>query len=101
MKASIDKIKKAGSAIYYDEISIDQIGFGWMNNGYISEAIEVYKLNVDVFPHSFSVFNSLGEAYLKKGEKEIAKKNFQKSLELNPQNENAKRILGQLKKETN
>jgi tetratricopeptide (TPR) repeat protein len=101
LKASIDKIKKAGSAIYYDEISIDRIGFEWMNNGYISEAIEVYKLNAEVFPQSFSVFNSLGEAYMKNGEKIFAKKNFEKSLELNPQNENARRVLEQLTKDTN
>jgi len=101
LDASLNKIKKAGSAIYFDEISIDRIGFEWMNNGNISEAIEVYKLNVELFPQSSSVFNSLGEAYMKNGEKIFAKKNFEKSLELNPQNENARRILEQLKKEPN
>lgn len=99
--ASLNKIKKAGSSIYFDEISIDRIGFEWMNKGNISKAIEVFKLNVETFPQSFSVFNSLGEAYMKNGEKIFAKKNFEKSLELNPQNENAKRILEQLMKEPN
>jgi cytochrome c-type biogenesis protein CcmH/NrfG len=34
------------------------------------------------------VYDSLGEAYMKKGEKELAIANYQKSLELNPDNAN-------------
>ena len=96
LQASINKIKKAGSDIYFDEISSDRIGYEWVNMGNVSEAIEVYKLNVEAFPRSFSVFNSLGEAYMKNGDKINAKKNFEKSLELNPQNGNARKILEQL-----
>jgi tetratricopeptide (TPR) repeat protein len=98
LQASLNKIKKAGSSIYFDEISIDRIGYEWMNMGNISGSIEIFKLNVEVFPRSYSAFNSLGEAYMKNGDKMTAKKNIEKSLELNPQNENAKKILEQLKK---
>ena len=96
LQASLNKLKKAGSDIYFDEISIDRIGHEWVNMGNVSEAIEVYKLNVEAFPRSFRVFNSLGEAYMKNGDKINAKKNFEKSLELNPQNGNARKILEQL-----
>lgn len=48
------------------------------------------------FPLSFNTWNSLGEAYLKKGDKINAKKNYDKSLELNPQNDNARKVLEQL-----
>lgn len=101
LKASLDKITKEGSAIYFDEVSIDRIGYEWMNKGNIPEAIEVYKLNAEAFPRSFSAFNSLGEAYMKNGDKMNAHKNFEKSLDLNPQNENARMILEQLKKDIN
>jgi tetratricopeptide (TPR) repeat protein len=97
IKASLKKIKEAGSAIYYDEISIDRIGFEWMNMGNISEAIEVYKQNVEVFPRSSRAFNNLGEAYMKYGDKMNAQKNFEKSLEINPENRNAIEGLKQLK----
>lgn len=97
LQASLNKIKRLGSSIYFDEISIDRIGREWLNLGNVSEAIEVFKLNAETFPRSFSVFNSLGEAYIKNGDKINAKKNFEKSLELNPQNDNTRKILEQLK----
>jgi tetratricopeptide (TPR) repeat protein len=97
LQASLNKIKKAGSDIYFDETSIDRIGYEWLNIGNVSEAIEVFKLNAETFPRSFSVFNRLGEAYIKNGDKINAKKNFEKSLELNPQNDNTRKILEQLK----
>ncbi len=49
-------------------------------------------------PNSFNVYDSLGEAYMAKGDKENAIKNYKKSLELNPDNENAKDMLQQLQK---
>jgi cytochrome c-type biogenesis protein CcmH/NrfG len=37
-----------------------------------------------MFPESINVYDSLGEAYLAKGDKENALKNYKKSVELNP-----------------
>jgi len=61
------------------------------------KAIEVFKLNVTLNPDSWNAYDSLGEAYLKAGNKELAKKNYKKSLELNPKNDNATKTLGQIK----
>jgi len=96
LQASLNKIKKAGSEACFDEISVDRVGYEWLKKGNVSEAIEVFKLNAETFPRSFSVFNSLGEAYMNIGDKINAKKNFERSLELNPQNGNARKILEQL-----
>jgi tetratricopeptide (TPR) repeat protein len=52
----------------------------------IVEAIEILKLNVEKFPNSWNTYNSLGEAYLIKGSKELAILNYEKSLKLNPKN---------------
>ncbi len=62
----------------------------------IDEAIEIFKMNVADYPESFNVYDSLGEAYMKSGNKELAIKNYKKSLELNPENENAKNMLGEI-----
>ncbi|MFH1214659.1 MAG: tetratricopeptide repeat protein [Candidatus Neomarinimicrobiota bacterium] len=86
LQTSLNKIKKLGSEVYFDETSIDFLGFGWMNIGKTSEAIEVYKLNMEAFPGSSKVYDSLGEAYLKIGDPENAIKSFKKSLEINPNN---------------
>ena len=60
------------------------------------EAMEVFKLNTRLFPRSANAYDSLGEAYLVLGDKENAILNYQKSLQLNPGNKNAEKILKQL-----
>jgi cytochrome c-type biogenesis protein CcmH/NrfG len=52
-------------------------------------------LNVEAFPQSSNVYDSLGEAYMANGDKELAIRNYEKSIELNPQNTNG---VGMLKK---
>ena len=48
------------------------------------------------FPKAWNPYDSLGEAYLLKGNKKLALKNYKKSAELNPQNSNAIRIVKEL-----
>jgi tetratricopeptide (TPR) repeat protein len=62
-----------------------------------SEAIEVFKLNVEVYPQSCNVYDSLAEAYMVNGDKELAVKNYEKSLELNPKNSSAAEKLKKYK----
>jgi tetratricopeptide (TPR) repeat protein len=52
--------------------------------------------NVEAFPESFNVYDSLGEAYMNSGDTEKAIINYQKSLELNLENNNAKEMLKKL-----
>jgi tetratricopeptide (TPR) repeat protein len=96
LQASLNKIRKPASDIYFDEISINVLGYNWMNMGKISEAIEIFTLNVEAFPQSSNVYDSLGEAYMKIGDTKNAIKNYEKSLELNPGSNNAKEMLKNL-----
>ena len=57
-----------------------------LNKDENEEAAAVFKLNVDLFPESFNVYDSYGEALLKMGDKEGAIKNYKKSVEINPHN---------------
>jgi len=96
--AKIRNLRHTGSTLYFDEVSFNGIGYNLMNSGKIPEAIEVFRLNVDLFPESSNVYDSLGEAYMKSGDDENAIKNYQKSLELNPDNTNAREMLKNIKK---
>jgi tetratricopeptide (TPR) repeat protein len=59
-------------------------------------ALQVFKLNVGLYPSDWNVYDSYGEALLKAGQKEEAIKMYQKSVELNPSNDSGKKILKQL-----
>jgi cytochrome c-type biogenesis protein CcmH/NrfG len=54
-------------------------------------------LNVEEHPDSWNTYDSLGEAYMTAGKRELAIANYTKSLELNPANSNATQMLERLK----
>jgi cytochrome c-type biogenesis protein CcmH/NrfG len=51
---------------------------------------------VELYPQSANVYDSLGEAHMTDGQKKLAIQNYKKSLELNPDNNNAKEMLEKL-----
>ena len=76
---------------------INRGGYQAMGNGNLDLALNIFKLNVALHPKAYNTYDSLGEAYMKKGEKELAIKNYKKSLELNPKNNNATEMLKNMK----
>jgi tetratricopeptide (TPR) repeat protein len=52
-----------------------------------------FELNVESFPDSSNVYDSLAEAYMTAGKDELAIENYQRSFELDPENENATRNI--------
>jgi dienelactone hydrolase/predicted negative regulator of RcsB-dependent stress response len=64
-----------------------------MQKNHLPEATELFKLSVQVFPDSWNSYDSLGDAYVKAGQKQLAIDNYKKSLELNPANDHAKEKL--------
>ena len=95
-KAKFEELFAQKDKYYFDELSFNGIGYFLLSSNYIPEAIEIFKMNVIVHPESANVYDSLGEAYHKNGDKEFAIKNYKKSLALNPENENARKILKEL-----
>ena len=60
-------------------------------------AIQVFTLNAEAFPQSGNVWDSLAEAYMKAGDLKKAEANYEKSLALDPTNENAKDVLKKIR----
>jgi imidazolonepropionase-like amidohydrolase len=83
----------------YDFSENELIGLGYQLIGMkrFKDAIEVFRLSVDAYPQSFNTYDSLAEAYMDDGNKELAIKNYQKSLQLNSGNDNAVKQLKRLK----
>lgn len=91
------EIKKNQPDIYdWSENELNSLGYILLNSRNLKEAIEIFKLNTEVFPNSANVFDSLGEAYMLAGENDLAIKNYRRSLELNPQNKGAVEALKKL-----
>ncbi len=61
-----------------------------------SLAINAYKRALEFDPDCAAVYHSLGFAYYKEGEFDLAQEALQKAIELNPQNANYHYVLGQL-----
>ena len=80
------------------EARINATGYSLLNAKKVDEAIELLALNVKLFPKAWNTYDSLGEAYALKGNKELAIKNYEKSMVLNPKNDNGKDALAKLKK---
>jgi len=82
----------------YDFSENELVGLGYqlirMKN--YKGAIVIFKLSVENFPQSYNKYDSLAEAYLDDDDKKLAIANYQKSLELNPENTNAAKKLKQL-----
>jgi len=78
------------------EEELNVLGYQLLSSKRPEEAIEIFKLNVEAYPKSANVYDSLGEAYMVTGQKELSVENYRKSLELNPKNSNAKQMLKKL-----
>ena len=58
------------------------------------------NMNVELFPASTNVYDSLAEAFMLSGDRDQAIANYRRSLELNPNNQNAKDMLQKLQDKT-
>ncbi|HEY7786208.1 MAG TPA: serine hydrolase [Pyrinomonadaceae bacterium] len=91
------KIKQTRpDAVAINENRINNLGYTLIRAKKLTEAIALFKLNVEFYPQSSNVYDSLGEAYMTSGDKELAITNYKRSLELNPKNTNATEMLKKL-----
>ena len=60
------------------------LGYELIGEKRLDLAVEVFKLNVEAYPDSFNLYDSLVEAYMNRGDRDLAIKNYEKSLEVKP-----------------
>ncbi len=88
------KTKDGKSPLQEDDLN--NWAYKLVDLGQATNAIEIFKLNVHLYPQSWNTYDSLAEGYEALGDKASAIKNFKKSLELNPKNSNAVEHLKKL-----
>jgi len=81
------------------ERDINTLGYELMGQKEFDLAVEVFKLNVEAYPDSSNVYDSLAEAYKSRGDRELAIKNYEKALEIDPKRFGTEAALARLKAE--
>lgn len=81
---------------YFRESTLNRLGYEQLRAKHTREAIELFKLNVEMYPKSSNTYDSLGEAYMVQGDRKAAIDNYRKSLALNANNTNAVEMLKKL-----
>ena len=82
-------IKEEGEAWTLGESQLNNLAYTLMGRNAIDDAIALLELNVEWFPEHFNPYDTMGEAYMMKGDTPKAIELYRKSLELNPDNQNA------------
>ena len=82
--------------VYFDEAQFNLLGYRLLGEGHVDQAIAVLQLNVERFPDSWNVYDSLGEAFAVKGDTARAIELYRRSLELNPDNANGAQAIERL-----
>ena len=88
---------KSQDASKVNEGTLNGLGYRLLYGGKETDSIQVFQKNVDLYPQSGNVYDSLGEAYAKVGQKDLAIQDYEKSLQLDPKNNNAVEQLKKLK----
>lgn len=85
------------NAYLSQEAAVNALGYRLMEMQRLEQAIEVFKLNVEGYPQSANTYDSLGEAYMNAGNKELAIRNYEKAVSMDSSNTNAINILKRLR----
>ena len=96
MSTHYDSLMDLHSYQYDDPWLLNQVGYDLLHENLFDEAIKIFKLNIKRYPEESNPYDSLGEAYMLSGQKNLAVENYKKSLELDPKNQNALEMIARL-----
>lgn len=75
------------------EATVNTMGYRRLQNNEVDAAIVVFELNSETFPESANTWDSLAEAIVAKGDREMAIRYYRRALEIDPDNRNAARMI--------
>jgi hypothetical protein len=78
------------------EARLNALGYQFLRNGRINEALAVFRVSTQLYPNSTNAFDSLAEAFEAIGDNASAIDSYQKAAELDPANTHSRQKLSQL-----
>ncbi|HEU4596875.1 MAG TPA: alpha/beta hydrolase-fold protein [Pyrinomonadaceae bacterium] len=101
--------ERLGFTLNPPEALVNQVGYQLMGAGQTEEAIAAFKSNVERYPQSANVYDSLAEAFERSGKLDLARPGYEKAVALGKENNdpnlqvyqtNLERVSGLLSKGT-
>jgi tetratricopeptide (TPR) repeat protein len=81
----------------FDEAELNSLGYRLLRTKRTAEAIRIFQLNAEAYPKSSNVYDSLGDAYHRVGNKPQAIVCYEKAIRLDPKNYDALAMLQKLR----
>ncbi len=75
------------------EWTLNSLGYSKIRDNKFEEAVEIFKINVALYPHKSNPYDSLGEGYWAMKDTANAIASYKKALSINPENRSARRFL--------
>jgi len=84
---------------YFLETQVNAYGYRFLQSDRPTQAVAMFRINVELYPASWNVYDSLGEGLYAMGENKEALAMYEKSLELNPESPTGADMLARIKAE--
>ena len=89
-------LRRAGTTEASLEAALNRTGYDLLRTDNVAHAIFVFRVNTELFPGSANAYDSLGEAYLRAQEPELARAAYAAVLRLAPDNAAARAAIARL-----
>ena len=78
---------------FFFESELNGYGYVFFQRGDFDNAVRLFEINAELFPSSWNVYDSLGEALAARGDADRALAMYRRSLELNPESETGRAFV--------
>jgi CubicO group peptidase (beta-lactamase class C family) len=92
----LNQMRSDTARYYFAEREMNRLGYEFLFNDYPDQALETFKINTLLFPASFNVYDSYGDAFARVGRREDAILMYRRAIALNPNSEGSRQALRKL-----
>ncbi len=95
--AELARVQDGAAEYFRDEASLNGLGYRLLNEEKVPLAVAVFRANAGFYPGSWNVYDSLAEALLRAGDRAGAIANYERSVQMNPENANGVQALERIR----
>jgi len=96
LKQNLDALLAEGGYESRSPMTLNRLGYRLLDEAQAQGAIEVFRINTELYPNEANPWDSLAEACFRAGDKKMALQYYRKALEIDPELPSAKRMVEEL-----